>query len=73
MGKRCDMCFQFKDPLVPVIPKAHTQVCKACSYKVSQVTGFLEYHGVTLAYQPELEMSEEAIIEKKRGNGKNKG
>lgn len=55
MAKQCDFCFQFKDPLVPVIPKANVRVCKACSYKVQAVIGFLTYHKMTLEYQPELE------------------
>ena len=56
MAKQCDMCFQFKDPLVPVLPKMPTSICKACSYKVGQVTGFLQYHKVVLSYQPQLSL-----------------
>lgn len=54
MAKQCSLCFQLKDPLVPALEKAPVRVCKACAYKISAVTGFLTYHGVTLAYQPEL-------------------
>jgi len=54
MPKRCDMCFQPKETLMPVLPKMPTNVCKACSYKIGQVIAFLEYHNATLSYQPEL-------------------
>jgi len=54
MGKQCDFCFQFKDPLVSVLPNMPTKVCKACAYKIQQVTGFLMYHNASLTYQPEL-------------------
>lgn len=52
--KQCDMCFQFKDPLVPVLDSCPARVCKACAYKIGQVTGFLSYHKAVLSYQPEL-------------------
>jgi len=54
MGKQCDFCFQFKDPLVPVLPKMPTLVCKACGYKIQQTIGFLQYHHATISYQPPL-------------------
>jgi len=54
--KRCDMCFQDKASLTPVIPGCPAIVCKACAYKISQVVGFLEYHGVSLQFTlPEQE------------------
>jgi len=54
MAKQCDFCFQFKDPLVPVLPNMPTRVCKACAYKIQQVTGFLQYHNAVMTYQPQL-------------------
>jgi len=56
MAKQCDFCFQFKDPLLPILPKANVRVCKACSYKAQAVIGFLTYHGMILEYQPELKV-----------------
>lgn len=56
MAKQCDMCFQHKETLVPVLPKMPTMICKACSYKVNQVIGFLEYHNGIFTYQPELSL-----------------
>lgn len=52
--KRCDMCFQDKAGLIPVVPRANAMVCKACGYKVKQVIGFLEYHDCTISYQAKL-------------------
>ena len=54
MGKQCDMCFQFKEQLQPVLAKAEARVCKSCGYKVNQVVGFLEYHNMSVSYQPKL-------------------
>lgn len=54
MGKQCDFCFQFKDPLIAVLPSMPTRVCKACGYKIQQVIGFLQYHKGTFTYQPQL-------------------
>ncbi|MBA7555238.1 hypothetical protein ES705_47894 [subsurface metagenome] len=54
MVKRCSMCFQTKDTLNPILSGAKVNVCKACAYKISAVTGFLEFHGIKLSYQPEL-------------------
>lgn len=54
MGKQCMLCFKYTDTLQPVVKGAHAQVCKACGYKVNQVVGFLEYHKVTITYQPDL-------------------
>ena len=54
MAKQCDMCFQFKDPLVPVLEGVKAKVCKACNFKLSASIGFLQYHGITLEYQPTL-------------------
>jgi len=54
MSKQCDFCFQHKDTLLPVLDKLPVRVCKACLYKIGQVTGFLEYHKVRMVYQPEL-------------------
>lgn len=62
-ANRCDMCFNIKNPLVPVIGKADVRVCKACSYKANQVIGFLEYHGIKLQY----ELPEDIPKTKKRG------
>lgn len=56
---RCDMCFQEKQALVPILPGVQVSVCKACSYKVDQVRGFLEYHGIRLEYQSELSLDVE--------------
>ncbi len=64
--KRCDMCFQDKPELQPVIPHAPVSVCKACAYKARQVIGFLEYHGIIFAYQPKmLEESKSKSIKEK--------
>lgn len=54
MAKRCDMCFQEKQGLQPVVPGMPAQVCKACNYKISQVMGFLQYQGAVVSYQPRL-------------------
>ena len=54
MAKRCDMCFQIKDNLQMVLPNMPAKVCKACNYKIGQVTSFLEYHQAQLSYQPTL-------------------
>lgn len=54
MAKRCDFCFQVKETVVPVMPSSPMKVCKACSYKINQVTGFLEYHDIVLSFQPTL-------------------
>lgn len=63
MARQCPMCFQFKDPLFPILPKAPTVVCKACSYKIQAVIGFLMYHGIKLSYQPAMdEQSPEATL-----------
>lgn len=65
--KRCDMCFQEKSVLVPVLPSMPAMVCKACSYKVQQVLGFIVYHGGVLTYQQELTQEvSETIKSKKR-------
>lgn len=78
MAKQCDFCFQFKDPLLSILPKANVRVCKACNYKVQAVIGFLNYHRMTLEYKPGLEpspsatQSEEALkagAPKRRGKG----
>lgn len=69
MVKRCDMCFQDKAQLAPVIPHAKVEVCKACGYKANQVIGFLEYHGVKLSYQEELTSTSESLQSK---SGKDK-
>lgn len=66
--KRCDMCFQDKPALVPVTSGCPAMVCKACSYKISQVSGFLEYHGVKLQYT--LPEPEETTTSKKTGEKK---
>lgn len=57
MAKQCDMCFQHKETLIPVIPGMPTVICKACSFKVNQVIGFLEYHKAQISYQPELSLN----------------
>ncbi|GAI01284.1 unnamed protein product, partial [marine sediment metagenome] len=55
-AKRCDMCFQDKPGLQPIVPGCPANVCKACAYKITQTMGFLEYHGVGLTYKlPEPE------------------
>lgn len=54
MAKQCAFCFQFKDPLIPVLPSMPTRVCKACGYKLGQAVGFLQYHHAMIAYQPPL-------------------
>lgn len=63
---RCDMCFQDKAELQPVIPHAPANVCKACAYKAKQVIGFLEYHGIVFVYQPKMtdELKSKVIKEK---------
>lgn len=53
--KRCDMCFQDKSGLMPIIPGCKAVVCKACGYKVNQVSGFLEYHGISLRYTMDVD------------------
>ncbi len=52
--KRCDMCFQDKAGLSPVLPGMPTVVCKACAFKVNQVLGFIAYCGGTVSYQTAL-------------------
>jgi len=65
MPKRCDFCFQAKESLVPILPKVDVLVCKACSYKLQSVIGFLEYHQIRLIYQGELEIPPKAPKQKK--------
>ncbi len=47
---QCDMCFQRKEGLMPVLSGMKVYVCKSCAYKLQSITGFLEYHGVNLEY-----------------------
>lgn len=54
--KRCDMCFQEKSTLQPVVPSSGISVCKACFYKCQSVIGFLEFHGVRVVYQQSLDL-----------------
>ncbi len=54
MVKRCDMCFQQKETLMPILSKMPAVVCKACSYKIGQVLAFIQYHNGTFSYQPDL-------------------
>lgn len=65
MAKRCDFCFQEKTPLMPVLPKVNVEVCKACSYKLQQVIGFLEYNRIHLVYQGDMEISPKSPRPKK--------
>ena len=48
--KRCDMCFQDKPALQPIMPGCPANACKACTYKILQVVAFLEYNRVKLQY-----------------------
>jgi len=54
MAKQCDMCFNFKTPLVQVLPGCPAEVCKSCAYKINQVIGFLMYHEVSVTYQSQF-------------------
>lgn len=48
------MCFKETSALNPVVYECPASVCKSCAYKINLVTGFLEYHGVSSAYRPDL-------------------
>lgn len=50
----CDFCFRDKSPLLPVYPRATVNVCKACSYQIDRVIGFLRHSGITLVIQSDL-------------------
>ena len=52
--KQCQMCFKSTDNLRPAEKNCPANVCKACGYKIDQVTGFLRYYGGQFHFQPEL-------------------
>lgn len=54
---QCTMCFQYKDNLVPVHPEIPAEVCRACAYKVSAVTGFLEFQGLKMVMSRQLKLN----------------
>lgn len=54
MPKQCQMCFKTTDTLRPAEKNSPASVCKACGYKIDQVTGFLRYYGGQFIFQPEL-------------------
>jgi len=54
MAKQCQMCFKTTDSLRPAEKNCPAQVCKACGYKIDQVTGFLRYYGGQFEYQPTI-------------------
>jgi hypothetical protein len=54
MSKQCQMCFKSTDNLRPAEKNCPANVCKACGYKIDQVTGFLRYYGGQFQFQPDL-------------------
>jgi len=52
--KQCQMCFKTTDSLRPAEKNCPAQVCKACGYKIDQVTGFLRYYGGQFEFQPDI-------------------
>lgn len=54
MAKQCQMCFKTTDSLRPAEKNCPAQVCKACGYKIDQVTGFLRYYGGQFEFQPDI-------------------
>jgi len=56
----CDFCFRDKSPLQPVYPRVAVNVCKACSYQIDRVIGFLRHSGLTLVAQTEFTAEKEA-------------
>jgi len=51
---QCDFCFRVKSPLQPAYKGLSGEVCKACSYKIESVVGFLHHYGATITVQPAL-------------------
>lgn len=51
---RCDFCFRDKGSVSPIVPSIDAAVCKACSYEIDRVIGWLLYHSVSLVKQSEL-------------------
>lgn len=68
--KRCDMCFQDKPALTPVLPGASAMVCKACAYKVGQVLGFIAYHGGVVQWGLALPHGDGETVETEKERGK---
>lgn len=54
MSKQCQMCFKSTDNLRPAEKNCPANVCKACGYKIDQVTGFLRYYGGQFQFQPDF-------------------
>jgi len=54
MPKQCQMCFKSTDILRPAEKNCPANVCKACGYKIDQVTGFLRYYGGQFQFQPDI-------------------
>jgi len=52
--KQCQMCFKTTDSLRPAEKNCPANVCKACGYKIDQVTGFLRYYGGQFQFQPDI-------------------
>jgi len=50
----CDFCFRDKSPLQPIYPRTPVNVCKACSYQIDRVIGFLRHSGLTIVTQGEF-------------------
>jgi len=51
---QCDFCFRVKSPLQPAYKGLSGEVCKACSYKIESVVGFLHHYGAIITVQPAL-------------------
>ena len=47
---RCTRCFKAKE-LVPPAVGLPEMVCKACSYEIDQVIGYLEFIGASIQFQ----------------------
>jgi len=58
----CDFCFRDKSPLQPIYPRIAVNVCKACSYQIDRVIGFLRHSGLTLVAQSEFTSEETAPL-----------
>ena len=66
----CDFCFRDKSPLQPVHPRTAVRVCKACSYQIDRVIGFLRHSGITLVQQSEWEAPPTPPVAKKPSKSK---